>query len=81
MSALSSTARLFPGTTATALPGPRRSLPGPHRRPAPRQATPWLRPRLVLEEFGIDAEITSQVRGPSVTRYQITPGPKVKVPR
>jgi S-DNA-T family DNA segregation ATPase FtsK/SpoIIIE len=33
----------------------------------------------VLEEFGIDAEITSQVRGPSVTRYQITPGPAVKV--
>ena len=33
----------------------------------------------VLAEFGIDARVTSQVRGPSVTRYQITPGPKVKV--
>ena len=33
----------------------------------------------VLEEFGIDAELTGRVRGPSVTRFQFTPGPKVKV--
>ena len=33
----------------------------------------------VLTEFGIDAQVTSQVRGPSVTRYQIELGPKVKV--
>lgn len=33
----------------------------------------------VLMEFGIDAQVTSQIRGPSVTRYQITLGSKVKV--
>ena len=33
----------------------------------------------VLEDFGIDAEITGRMRGPSVTRYLITPGRAVKV--
>ena len=51
----------------------------PHK--ARSQASDGVVDRLtqVLEEFGIDAQVTGYTRGPTVTRYEVELGPAVKV--
>jgi S-DNA-T family DNA segregation ATPase FtsK/SpoIIIE len=68
------------GDVVYALPGNDVLRPGsPHK--ARSRASDEVVNRLtqVLEEFGIDAQVTGYTRGPTVTRYEVELGPAVKV--
>ncbi len=68
------------GDIAYVLPGNAVLKPGsPHK--ARSRASDDIVGRLttVLEEFGIDAQVTGYTRGPTVTRYEVEVGPAVKV--
>ncbi|MFC4786283.1 DNA translocase FtsK 4TM domain-containing protein [Nocardioides sp. MAHUQ-72] len=68
------------GDIAYTLPGNEVLKPGsPHK--ARSKASDAVVDRLtqVMEEFGIDAQVTGYTRGPTVTRYEVELGPAVKV--
>jgi S-DNA-T family DNA segregation ATPase FtsK/SpoIIIE len=68
------------GDVVYSLPGNDVLRPGsPHK--ARSRASDGVVERLtqVLEEFGIDAQVTGYTRGPTVTRYEVELGPAVKV--
>jgi S-DNA-T family DNA segregation ATPase FtsK/SpoIIIE len=68
------------GDVAYSLPGNDVLKPGsPHK--ARSKASDAVVDRLtqVMEEFGIDAQVTGYTRGPTVTRYEVELGPAVKV--
>ena len=68
------------GDIAYAVPGNDVLKPGsPHK--ARSRASDDVVGRLtqVLDEFGIDAQVTGYTRGPTVTRYEVEVGPAVKV--
>ncbi|HET7072223.1 MAG TPA: DNA translocase FtsK 4TM domain-containing protein, partial [Nocardioides sp.] len=68
------------GDVVYSLPGNDVLRPGsPHK--ARSRASDGVVDRLtqVLEEFGIDAQVTGYTRGPTVTRYEVELGPAVKV--
>jgi S-DNA-T family DNA segregation ATPase FtsK/SpoIIIE len=68
------------GDIAYLLPGNEVLKPGsPHK--ARSKASDEIVGRLtqVLEEFGIDAQVTGYTRGPTVTRYEVELGPAIKV--
>ncbi|HEX3221953.1 MAG TPA: DNA translocase FtsK [Nocardioides sp.] len=68
------------GDVVYSLPGNDVLRPGsPHK--ARSRASDAVVDRLtqVLEEFGIDAQVTGYTRGPTVTRYEVELGPAVKV--
>ncbi len=68
------------GDITYALPGNGVLKPGSVHK-ARSQASDAVVDRLteVLEQFGIDAQITGYTRGPTVTRYEVELGPAVKV--
>lgn len=68
------------GDVAYSLPANEVLKPGsPHK--ARSKASDQVVERLtqVMEEFGIDAQVTGYTRGPTVTRYEVELGPAVKV--
>jgi len=68
------------GDVVYSLPGNEVLKPGsPHK--ARSKASDEVVGRLtnVLEEFGIDAQVTGYTRGPTVTRYEVELGPAIKV--
>jgi DNA segregation ATPase FtsK/SpoIIIE, S-DNA-T family len=68
------------GDVVYSLPGNQVLRPGsPHK--ARSRASDEVVGRLtrVMEEFGIDAQVTGYTRGPTVTRYEVEVGPAVKV--
>jgi DNA segregation ATPase FtsK/SpoIIIE, S-DNA-T family len=68
------------GDISYTLPGNEVLKPGSVHK-ARSQASDAIVDRLteVLEQFGIDAQITGYTRGPTVTRYEVELGPAVKV--
>lgn len=69
-------------TTRYLLPSPNLLKSGPAHRAA-TSANDHVVQALteVMEQFGIDAQVTGFMRGPTVTRYEIELGPSVKVER
>ena len=68
------------GDIAYTLPGNEILKPGSAHK-ARSEASDAIVERLteVLEQFGIDAQVTGYTRGPTVTRYEVELGPAVKV--
>ncbi len=72
----------LPRRTAYTLPKKDSLKSGPAHKKATRSNDQVVRALTeVLEQFGIDAEVTGFQRGPTVTRYEIELGPSVKVER
>ncbi|WP_460822519.1 FtsK/SpoIIIE family DNA translocase [Nocardioides ungokensis] len=71
---------LLSGDIAYSLPGNEVLKPGSVHK-ARSKASDAVVDRLtqVMEEFGIDAQVTGYTRGPTVTRYEVELGPAVKV--
>jgi len=68
------------GDIAYTLPGNEVLKPGsPHRARSKASDAVVERLTQVLEEFGIDAQVTGYTRGPTVTRYEVELGPAIKV--
>jgi S-DNA-T family DNA segregation ATPase FtsK/SpoIIIE len=68
------------GDIAYSLPGNEVLKPGsPHKARSRSSDEVVDRLTQVLEEFGIDAQVTGYTRGPTVTRYEVELGPAVKV--
>jgi len=68
------------GDVIYALPGNEVLKPGSVHKPRSRASDDVVgRLTQVLDEFGIDAQVTGYTRGPTVTRYEVEVGPAVKV--
>jgi DNA segregation ATPase FtsK/SpoIIIE, S-DNA-T family len=68
------------GDITYTLPGNELLKPGSkHKARSPASDAVVERLTEVLEEFGIDAQVTGYTRGPTVTRYEVEVGPGVKV--
>ncbi len=62
------------------LPGGEVLKPGSPHKPRSKASDAVVeRLTQVMEEFGIDAQVTGYTRGPTVTRYEVELGPAVKV--
>ena len=68
------------GDVAYHLPGGEVLKPGSPHKPRSKASDAVVeRLTQVMEEFGIDAQVTGYTRGPTVTRYEVELGPAVKV--
>lgn len=68
------------GDVTYLLPGNDMLKPGSPHKPRSKASDAVVeRLTQVMEEFGIDAQVTGYTRGPTVTRYEVELGPAVKV--
>jgi len=68
------------GDVTYSLPGSDVLRPGSAHKPRSKASDDVVgRLTNVLDEFGIDAQVTGYTRGPTVTRYEVELGPAVKV--
>jgi S-DNA-T family DNA segregation ATPase FtsK/SpoIIIE len=71
---------MLAGDVTYSLPANEVLKPGsPHKARSKASDAVVERLTAVLEEFGIDAQVTGYTRGPTVTRYEVELGPAVKV--